>query len=68
METRQLDTGIKLAYRLYREEWITQMQFWEIEGALIDIYNQDDWDFFHSMGKYAKEKATEILYTIGYLI
>jgi hypothetical protein len=67
MNTKQLETGLKLIEALYQKEKITQMEYWEMEGAIIDLFNGDGWDFFQTLKETLQDLTTELLITIGYL-
>jgi hypothetical protein len=61
---KQLETGTKLVENLHKKGILTQMEYWEIEGAFHDI-SLGKIHFFDTLQGKAKRVAKEILETIG---
>jgi hypothetical protein len=66
MNTQQLDTAMNLIESLILADRISRRESWEIEGAIIDIYNEDGDDFLNSLDEKLHKISIEILKTIGF--
>jgi len=66
MNERQLTTALNLIESLINTERISRRESWEIEGAIIDIFNNDGDGFLQSMEYHLQKLANQILKTIGF--
>jgi len=66
MNDRQFDTAMNLLNGLIENNMVSYRESWEVEGAIIDIYNGDGDGFLHSMEDHLQKIANQILRTIGF--
>jgi hypothetical protein len=69
MNAKQLNTAITILIKLHEEKRISKMDYWNLEGAFIDIYNgevKSGRKYIQSMETLPREKGFDILKTIGY--
>ena len=68
MSSRQFEYAYKILGGLYDNGFIEKRDWWEMEGAIIDIYNGDGLEFYNTLTLFGKVLTKQILETVGYLI
>jgi hypothetical protein len=66
MNGKQLETALVLIERLYKAGRITQKQYWEIEGGIVDVFNGDGTGFLDDLETLPRNLGYRILETIGF--